>query len=61
MENNHKYGERAAVPQAAATHKKAVRKWQRSPNATWPKKKKKKKKLIRARPRLFESSGKNNR
>lgn len=44
MENNHKYGERAAVPQAAATHKKAVRKWQRSPNATWPKKKKKKKK-----------------
>lgn len=43
MENNHKYGERAAVPQAAATHKKAVRKWQRSPNATWPKKKKKKK------------------
>jgi len=33
MENNHKYKERAAVPQAAT---KAVRKWQRSSRSCGP-------------------------
>jgi len=40
MENNHKYKERAAVPQAAT---KAVRKWQRSSRSCGPRLKNEKK------------------